>query len=84
MDCQMPEMDGFETTMRIRTSTSGMINPKIPVVAMTANARETDRAACEAAGMDDFISKPFKASDLRQRLAQVASTGKLEAVTPFS
>ncbi|WP_336899887.1 response regulator [Rhodoferax sp.] len=84
MDMQMPVMDGLASTRLIRAFEEVHGRLPMPIVAMTANARETDRAACEAAGMDDFISKPFKASDLRQRLAQVASTGKLEAVTPFS
>jgi len=57
MDCQMPEMDGFEATRMIRTSEKVTKN-HIPIVAMTANAMEGDRKVCEEAGMDDYISKP--------------------------
>ncbi len=66
MDIQMPLMDGFETTRQIRA------NPlwaHIPVIAMTANAQDGINARCFAAGMDDYISKPFKADALYAMLA---------------
>jgi signal transduction histidine kinase/CheY-like chemotaxis protein len=63
MDCQMPEMDGFEATKRIRESEQGK-ERHIPVIAMTANAMAGDRDACLQAGMDDYIAKPFNPSDL--------------------
>jgi CheY-like chemotaxis protein len=61
MDCQMPILDGFAATQRIR-ALDGTHRPTI--VALTANAMEKDREHCLAAGMDDYISKPFKQQDL--------------------
>ena len=58
MDMMMPELDGLETVRRIRKSEG---DSHIPVIAMTANAQESDRERCLAAGMDDYISKPIKA-----------------------
>lgn len=63
MDISMPEMDGFEATQYIRTKFSGKTK-SIPVVAMTASAFMGDREKCLAAGMNDYISKPFKPIDL--------------------
>lgn len=63
MDCQMPEMDGFEACREIRNRDLG--GTRIPIVAITANAMKGDRERCIASGMDDYVSKPFKQDDLR-------------------
>ena len=65
MDMQMPEMDGLTATRTIRAD--GSI-AHLPIIAMTANAMEADRQACTDAGMDDFISKPFKPKELLRLL----------------
>ena len=59
MDCQMPVMDGFAATHKIRDDRSGRFNPQIPIIAMTANAMQGDRETCIAAGMNDYIAKPI-------------------------
>lgn len=70
MDCQMPEMDGFEATRFIRQGGSGVHNPRIPIIAMTALAMEGDREKCILAGMSDFIGKPVQQRELAEKLAR--------------
>jgi CheY-like chemotaxis protein len=64
MDCQMPEMDGYQCTTQLRDPRSGVRNPRIPVIAMTANAMVGDREKCLACGMDDFVTKPIDRKQL--------------------
>jgi two-component system, sensor histidine kinase len=64
MDCQMPGMDGFEATARIREQESDAGSPRVPIVALTANVLEGDRLRSIAAGMNDHIAKPFRQEDL--------------------
>ncbi len=69
MDCQMPEMDGYEATRKIRElEIVQKINFRIPIVALTAHAMEEDRKHCLEAGMDEYLSKPVKAESLRLAL----------------
>jgi len=64
MDCQMPEMDGFEATRVIRDRSSTVLDHETPVIAMTANAFPEDRARALACGMNDFLAKPVDRSVL--------------------
>ncbi len=64
MDCQMPEMDGFEATTLFREYEKHQGLPRVPVVAVTASVLNDERAACLASGMDDVLAKPFKRKEL--------------------
>lgn len=68
MDCQMPVMDGFDATRRIRAGGPGIHDPRIPIIALTASAIESGRERCLAAGMDDFVAKPVAPSSLAEVL----------------
>jgi len=64
MDCQMPEMDGYEATRRIRDPKSQVRNHKLPVVALTAHAMHGDHEQCLQAGMNDYLAKPISSKSL--------------------
>jgi len=68
MDVQMPKMDGFEASRIIRGPGSGVLNPNIPIVAMTAMAMKGDREQCLAAGMNDYLTKPIEPNKLFELL----------------
>ncbi|ABV35992.1 Signal transduction histidine kinase-like protein [Shewanella sediminis HAW-EB3] len=70
MDCQMPELDGYETTRQIRAGNAGEQYLDIPIVAMTANAMMGDKEKCLDAGMSDYLSKPIDSDKLRLKLYQ--------------
>jgi len=70
MDCQMPGMDGFVATARIREREREQGGGRIPILAMTANALEGDRDVCLKAGMDDYISKPVSRHSLWTALSR--------------
>ena len=73
MDCQMPDMDGFEATKRIRSGEAGERYVNVPIIALTANAMKGDKERCVNAGMDDYLSKPFDAVDLIDKVEHWAS-----------
>jgi CheY-like chemotaxis protein len=68
MDCQMPKLDGYQTTQKIRAGEVGEIYKTIPIVAMTANAMVGDKEKCLNAGMNDYISKPLEPEHIRKAL----------------
>ncbi|HEY3743449.1 MAG TPA: response regulator [Bryobacteraceae bacterium] len=71
MDCQMPELDGFEATREIRKrETDG---DRVPIIAITANVLDKDRTLCFAAGMDDFLSKPLRLRQLQEAVTKWTS-----------
>ena len=77
MDCQLPVLDGFATTQRIRASEAGT-DKHIPIIAMTAFAIEGDRERCLNAGMDDYVSKPLQIEELLNKLRRLgAKSGRL-------
>ena len=70
MDCQMPVMDGYESTCRVREREMQGGGPRAVIIALTGNAMEGDRQKCLQAGMDDYLTKPFTLNDVSQVLSR--------------
>ncbi len=70
MDCQMPVMDGYESTRQIRAGKSGDNHKTLPIIAMTANALKEDRERCLDAGMNDYLSKPITLAAVKDKITQ--------------
>jgi PAS domain S-box-containing protein len=75
MDCQMPVLDGYEATRRIRAGAAGAAASTIPVIALTAHALSGDRDRCLAAGMSEYLTKPIDPHALKCRLEELLNTG---------
>ena len=82
MDCQLPGMDGYTTTRAIRAHEAGKPDAHIPIIAMTASAMPGDREKCLAAGMDDYLAKPFESDELHQRLTDWLDGGRPTRLPP--
>ena len=68
MDCQMPQLDGYDATREIRKRESG--GRRIPIIAVTAHSMTADRDLCMEAGMDDYVSKPLRVAELEAALGR--------------
>jgi PAS domain S-box-containing protein len=77
MDCQMPDVDGYEATRRIRAGRAGDCHRDIPVIALTAHVQDGEREKCLAAGMNEFLSKPLQTDSLLQSLERFGLVEKV-------
>ena len=82
MDCQMPEMDGYEATSHIRDESSHVKDHNIPIIAITANAMKGDREKCLEVGMDDYVTKPINTKVLSDAINRNLSDDKKQHLPP--
>jgi len=83
MDCEMPEMDGWEAARCIREPANGVLNPQIPIIALTADAMPEDRDRCLKAGMNDYLAKPIEPVQLAAVLQKWAPASAKEEWQPY-
>jgi CheY-like chemotaxis protein len=81
MDMQMPELDGLETTARIRMQEAAAGSRHQPIVALTANAMSGDEERCRRAGMDGYLTKPFQSEKLDEVLEKYAIESAAQSET---
>jgi len=81
MDCHMPGLDGLAATQQIRTLEAELGRERTPIVALSASAMADERERCLAAGMDDFLAKPFRAEELQARVAQWCGAVRAESAS---
>jgi CheY-like chemotaxis protein len=81
MDMQMPEMDGLQATAVIRAREADQALARVPIIALTANAMKGDRERCLASGMDAYLSKPIKSSELKDALDHFAGATPTSAAS---
>jgi CheY-like chemotaxis protein len=77
MDCQMPQMDGYEATRQIRQLADARYQA-LPIIALTAHTMKGDDEKCFAAGMNDYLSKPVRVDELQQKLAKWLKVNPLQ------
>ena len=82
MDCQMPVLDGYEATRQIRAGKVPNLDRRVPIIALTAYAMESDRQKCLAAGMDEFVSKPIRYEELKAAIERVLASPMRAAPSP--
>jgi CheY-like chemotaxis protein len=82
MDCQMPEMDGLTATGKIRQQEVSLGRRRLPIIALTAHAMESDRDQCLAAGMDDYLTKPYSRMQLRDMVIKWLPKKTVDAAEP--
>jgi CheY-like chemotaxis protein len=83
MDCQMPGVDGYEATRRIRAAEELAGGDRLPIIAMTANALEGDRERCLRAGMDDYLAKPLSGAEVEAVLERWLGRPSAAAAAPL-